>query len=152
MESPQGPHSSSFWVFALSIKSYILSPPVPISCLGTKLLFYGSFVVWPKGCLMGTLKTSHHTPMGLDLLMQMSISNGCADISSVSFWLAINSQSSACIFQGLSHCLQPLDLYIWCLLLTPQAIIINFSLHDHSLTSTTFIGDSAILLMPPPSQ
>ena len=38
MESPQSPHSSSLWVFALSaVESYVLSPPVPISHLGTKL-------------------------------------------------------------------------------------------------------------------
>ena len=39
MESPWSPHSSSLWVFALSaVEFYILSPPVPISHLGTKLL------------------------------------------------------------------------------------------------------------------
>ena len=38
--------------------------------------------------VLGTLKTGHHRPMGLDLPMQVSISNGCADnshTSSVSF-------------------------------------------------------------------
>ena len=39
MESPQSPHSSSLWVFALStVESYRPLPPVPISHLGTKLL------------------------------------------------------------------------------------------------------------------
>ena len=38
MESPQSPHSSSLWVFALSaVESYRPLPPVPISRLGTKL-------------------------------------------------------------------------------------------------------------------
>ena len=38
MESPQSPHSSSLWVFALSaIESYRPLHPVPISHLGTKL-------------------------------------------------------------------------------------------------------------------
>ena len=43
MESAQSPHSSSFWVFALSLsESYSeLSPPAPISHLGTKLFVYG---------------------------------------------------------------------------------------------------------------
>ena len=38
MESPQSPHSSSFWVFALShIEFYCPLLPIPISHLGTKL-------------------------------------------------------------------------------------------------------------------
>ena len=42
MESPQSPHSSSLWVFALSLfESYLLSSSAPISHLGTKLFFYG---------------------------------------------------------------------------------------------------------------
>ena len=52
MESPQSPHLSSLWVFALSaIESYCPLPPVPISHLGTKLFSYSSIVVWPKGHL-----------------------------------------------------------------------------------------------------
>ena len=53
MESPQSPHLSSLWVFALSaVESYILSPPVPISQLGTKLsstvlLLFGLRVISP---------------------------------------------------------------------------------------------------------
>ena len=55
MESPQSPHSSSLWVFALSaVESYRPLHPVPISHLGTKLLLYGSFVGWPKGHLVRT--------------------------------------------------------------------------------------------------
>ena len=54
MKSPQSPHSSSLWVFALSaVESYRPLHPVPISQLGTKLLLYGSFVGWPKGHLSG---------------------------------------------------------------------------------------------------
>ena len=42
MKSPQSPHSSSLWVFALSLRVLSeLSPPAPISHLGTKLLVYG---------------------------------------------------------------------------------------------------------------
>ena len=46
MESPQSPHSSSLWVFALSHSSPVRTlPPAPISHLGTKLFFYGFSVV-----------------------------------------------------------------------------------------------------------
>ena len=46
MESPQSSHSSSLWVFALSLRVLSeLSPSVPISHLGTKLLIYGFSVV-----------------------------------------------------------------------------------------------------------
>ena len=53
MESPQSPHSSSLWVFALSaVESYRPLPPVPISRLGTKLfstvlLLFGLRVISP---------------------------------------------------------------------------------------------------------
>ena len=46
MKSPQSPHSSSLWVFALSLRVLSeLSPTAAISHLATKLSFYGFSVV-----------------------------------------------------------------------------------------------------------
>ena len=42
MESPQSPHSSSLWVFALSLRVLFQTLlPAAISHLATKLYFYG---------------------------------------------------------------------------------------------------------------
>ena len=59
MESPQRPHSSSLWVFSLSLRVLPeLSPPAPISHLGTKLLIHGFSVF--------DLRVISHTKRGLD--------------------------------------------------------------------------------------